>query len=414
MDRQFEVICAVGRVSKIGRPVAIFVAYVPPSMKTAELGTPQEQLAVEIGTIKASYKNPAIYVTSDFNHRDISAALSDVDDFEQLVTTPTRGNSTIDVILSNVAPLHSETLVLPPLQAATGAVSDHRCVYTEVAFPKHRGYVWHVKMRRTRDPARETSFANELEEVDWETRLRGLDADRMADCLEVTIKELTEKHFPLVRVRTRSNEAPWITRAIRRLWKRKIRLYKKGGRSDAWWATDAELQRRIADSRVDFVDRMLEDGTGGRSFYAATKRLATCVVAPDWKVQDLFNGRPPEEICREVLEFYGGISGNCMAPLPDIARVSGGIGPFTNEGTAELLANCKKTDSRVDGNPLAHLVRRFPRAFAEPVAAIFNQIDQSGRWPTKWKTEHLTIIPKTPNPSGLQECRNISCTSIFF
>ena len=102
-----------------------------------------------------------------------------------------------------------------------------------------------------------------------------------------------------------------------------------------------------------------------------------------------------------------------MAPMPDVPRVEGGLGTFTIERTKELLGAAKKTESRVDGDPLAHMVRRYPGAFAVPVAAIYNEINRCGRWPAKWKTEHLTIIPKVPNPAGLHVCRNISCTSIF-
>ena len=67
----------------------------------------------------------------------------------------------------------------------------------------------------------------------------------------------------------------------------------------------------------------------------------------------------------------------------------------------------------VEGDPLPHLVRCFPEAFAEPVTKIFKEINNTGRWPAAWKTEYLTIIPKTPNPTDLLECRNISCTSVF-
>ena len=59
------------------------------------------------------------------------------------------------------------------------------------------------------------------------------------------------------------------------------------------------------------------------------------------------------------------------------------------------------------------MVRRHPQAFATPIAAIYNRINSTGSWPTSWKTEHLTIIPKVPNPAYLSQCRNISCTSIF-
>ena len=59
------------------------------------------------------------------------------------------------------------------------------------------------------------------------------------------------------------------------------------------------------------------------------------------------------------------------------------------------------------------MVLRFPRAFAVPLSAVFNAVNNQGRWPARWKTEHLTIIPKVPNPESLAECPNISCTSIY-
>ena len=94
-------------------------------------------------------------------------------------------------------------------------------------------------------------------------------------------------------------------------------------------------------------------------------------------------------------------------------RTAGGLGHFSEQRTSELLQQSKKTESRVDGDPLAHLIRLFPTAFAGPVSKVFNRINSDGRWPRLWKTEHLTIIPKVPNPSNLSECRNISCTSAF-
>lgn len=88
----------------------------------------------------------------------------------------------------------------------------------------------------------------------------------MAEELERVIKHLTDKHFPLARVRKQFNELPWITRHIRRLWKKKIRLYKKGGRCESWWETYRFLQEKIAESRYAFVERMLEEGNTSKSF----------------------------------------------------------------------------------------------------------------------------------------------------
>lgn len=174
---------------------------------------------------------------------------------------------------------------------------------------------------------------------------------------------------------------------IRKLWKRKIRIYRKGGRTDDWWATDWLIQSKIEESRETFVGRLLELGGQSRNFYAATKCLASEAPPDRWTVSDLFPGLKPSEVCQEVLDFYGNISNADVPQMPDTPRVEGGIGPFTVERTTELLRAAKKSDSRVDGNPLAHLVRCYPESFAVPVAAIYNTVNDKGYWPTSWKTE---------------------------
>ena len=103
---------------------------------------------------------------------------------------------------------------------------------------------------------------------------------------------LTDIHFPMERTRKRSNEHPWITQSIRRLWKKKIRIYKKGGRSHKWWDVDRRLQKEIEEARDQFVKRLLEDGNAGRSLYSATRKLAS--AAPRSEVGGL---RP---LCRST------------------------------------------------------------------------------------------------------------------
>ena len=159
----------------------------------------------------------------------------------------------------------------------------------------------------------------------------------MVNYLQGVVAELTDKHFPLVRLRKRSNELPWISKRIRKLWKRKIRLYKKNGRSDAWWEMDRQLQECIDEVRMGFLDRMLEDGTRGRSFYSATKKLSSAAPGQQWSVVDLFPGMPPADVCGEVLTYYGSTAGEAAAPMPEVARCIGGLGELSVGRTAALL-----------------------------------------------------------------------------
>ena len=128
---------------------------------------------------------------------------------------------------------------------------------------------------------------------------------------------------------------------------------------------------------------------------------------------DHFPGKAPEQIGEFIVEYFGKISAEEAPEMPETPRVAGGLPEFTVDKVTKILRDSKKTDSMVEGNPLPHLVRRYPEAFAGPVKMIFDRVNASGMWPKAWKTEFLTIIPKVPNPTSLAECCNISCTSVF-
>ena len=87
------------------------------------------------------------------------------------------------------------------------------------------------------------------------------------------------------------------------MWRRKIRLYRKAGRSRAWWDTERKMQAKLNEARAGFVERLQEDGNNGRSFYTATKKLSKAVAAPQWSFKDLFPGMEPPAVCEEVLKF---------------------------------------------------------------------------------------------------------------
>ena len=216
----------------------------------------KEALSTKISLVRKTFKKPIIIVNWDLNPRDLSKTLCEVGDFAALPTGPTRCSSTIDVLYSNIQDYITESDTLLPLQAISGAMSNHRCVFAKATFPVQRRYEWTIKWRRSRNANSEAAFTEEMKLLEW-SDLRG-NITQMAERLETIIGELTDRHFPLVRVRKRSNGL-MITKTIRRLWKRKVRLFKKGRRTDAWWETDWALQTRVEEARNSFVERLLED-----------------------------------------------------------------------------------------------------------------------------------------------------------
>ena len=229
---------------------------------------------------------------------------------------------------------------------------------------------------------------------------------------ESVIQGITESHFPLISVRQRSNEDPWITNGIRRRAKKKRRLYRRRGRTAAWKKTDADLQADISEKRQEFVEKLLQDPA--KNYYRAVKQLGAPGTKREWSVRDLFLGDSAQTAGAEVLEFFSNVRGDGqpmeIPPTPSPGPPDAGLGVFDVPRVTKLLQGHKKVRSTVEGDPMPHLVRKFPELFAVPVAKIFNSINETGRWPVKWKKEPITVIPKNPKPSGLAECRNISCT----
>ena len=352
MKPEHEVVCAVGSIAKLNRKIVVFVLYIPPNIKTSELATLSEALMQEIAAVRAAIRDPVIYVGSDFNRRDLGPDLELAGDLALIPTGLTRGDGTLDLIYTNAANATVETLVLPPLDDNRGGASDHKRVFLASKLGRERRFKWVVKMRRTRNLAREEAFASEMAGLGWDELGDCDSVEEMVDRLEKVTAALTEKHFPLVRVRKRSNEDPWITRSIRRLWKKKVRIYKKYGKSAAWWETDRILQDEINESKEAFVDRLLADGGNGRTFYSATRKLAASTAEPPWSVTDLYVGMGPEQVGKEILQFYGRLAESELPPDSTARpRVPAGLGVFSVERTSKLLKESKKTESRVVGDP---------------------------------------------------------------
>ena len=277
--------------------------------------------------------------------------------------------------------------------------------------PPSKHFTWVTKTVRKRRDMADQQFKLEFGERNWDG-MPPDDPDRALASFESTLQEITDRCFPLMWSRRRSNEDPWITNGIRRRARRKRRLYRRRGRNRTWRRADAAVQAEINAKKQEFIEKLIQDP--GKSYYRAVKQLGTPGKGKEWSVRDLFPGAEAVEVGTEILDYFSGVGGDGQAsdiPTDDRPEPrTAGLGHFDAERVTKLLKDHKRVKSMVDGDPLPHLIRKFPEIFATPVSNIFNAVNTTGRWPAKWKKEHITVIPKNPKPSGLQECRNISCT----
>ena len=67
----------------------------------------------------------------------------------------------------------------------------------------------------------------------------------------------------------------------------------------------------------------------------------------------------------------------------------------------------------VDGDILPSMVNKVANSIACPLASIYNSISTMHIWPSSWKVETVTPIPKKAMPQSADDVRNISCTQLF-
>ena len=65
------------------------------------------------------------------------------------------------------------------------------------------------------------------------------------------------------------------------------------------------------------------------------------------------------------------------------------------------------------GDIFLQLVTNYAVALSDPLETIYNSVLQNFQWPSVWKNEYVTIIPKCLDPEDFGSCWNISCTNLF-
>ena len=98
----------------------VFVTYLPPNMKAGRVVQFNELLGSEIAAAKVAFKGPIIVVCGDMNGRCLSDAMAVDEELAVVVTGPTRGDSILDLVITNVNDKIVDNEVLPPLETETG------------------------------------------------------------------------------------------------------------------------------------------------------------------------------------------------------------------------------------------------------------------------------------------------------
>ena len=100
--------------------VFIFGLYVTPKTKVGTFTNLIEMLISAISDIKVKHTDPVNIIGGDMNKRNFSDLTQSYPDIITLNTGPTRGNSNLDLIASNIEQDNVESAIYPPLESEDG------------------------------------------------------------------------------------------------------------------------------------------------------------------------------------------------------------------------------------------------------------------------------------------------------
>ena len=97
--------------------------------------------------------------------------------------------------------------------------------------------------------------------------------------------------------------------------------------------------------------------------------------------------------------------------LPEVPE--GSIPYVTSTLVETYIKNIKTKPSTPPGDIPALLVKRFSNYLSKPLTHIINSCLKRGEWPTLWKVEAITPVPKIIPPLKMNKLRPISGLKVF-
>ena len=414
---EFEIVAALGRRTGQRRKLLAITAYIPPDSNADTNERFLQKLVDLIGIYKRRYCDPYFIVGGDFNKRSVEKELKVYNDLKLVDTPPTRGKNTLDLIFTNFEQYILKAGVVEPICNQHNAQSDHLTVYIDAKIPRVPQYTIEKYSYVKQTTQGDEKLGEFIRRQDWDDIIRDEDTtDQMIEKLHSVFEQGMGECYEKKETTKKSSEPPWMTDGIRDLIRQRRGIFKEEKkRTDAWKAVKRATRRMIRQRRGAYnrekKERILSGGINRfhecvRAFNAEDKKT-------DWSPMMLYEGITEKEAAEKLATYFNDISSE-YSPLrkeqiPSTYEAE--IPIITEEQVEKGVKEGKRPKSRVEGDIFIGVLVNCIDVLARPIARIFNNISQKASWPTKWKTEFVTIIPKCTTPESEAECRNISCTN---
>ena len=224
--------------------------------------------------------------------------------------------------------------------------------------------------------------------------------------------------FPEKSIKLNQNDKPWVDAKLLKLdraWKRE---YNNNKKSEKWLKLNEEFLERSKELKESYYVNMVEDlkTSNVGQWYSKVKRMSSVDPTHDDKVlvEELMH-LPSSDQAEVIANKFAEIS-NLYEPLrsediliPDVEN-SKPVPLFEPFQIYEKIQKMKKKTSSVHGDIPWRVILEFSVELSTPLSNLYNCSSLAGIWPSIWKHEYITPVPKVHPPADTDDLRKISGT----
>ncbi|XP_076033182.1 uncharacterized protein LOC143020617 [Oratosquilla oratoria] len=388
--------------------IIMCVIYHPPRANTALLLN--DHIIETADSLRLRFPAAKLVVCGDFNRLDTSDILNHLN-LKQVVTFPTHDQTTLDLIMTDMAQLYSTPRPLPPIGKST-----HLTIQWS---PAPSAAIHRIKVTRQHRPMPDSAmreFGRWIVEHPWPEVLNVEDVETKWTNYSTTTIEAFHHFFPVKDFSVHHSDAPWMTPHIKRLIKQ---------RNKAFYTDRAQFRflrnkviREIITAKSSYYPNKLQHLKQQRNNTQWFSKIRALCGLQGNKTSHLpcISNLSPDLAAQEINSHFASIC-QTLPPL-DPSRLPAYL-PSPSppiqvqvSDVATKLGKLKQNRSTTPSDLPIKIYKEFAPELALPLSSIINASLSQNTCPSDWKISYVTPIPKTLSPQSLSDLRPIAITPI--
>ena len=245
---------------RLPRPLSAIVfcaLYNPPDRCVQQQDDLRDYLVSSIDTIRCKYPDCGIAILGDFNHLNINDLVI-CHNLKQVVTRPTRQNSILDCIITNLKSFYKT----PDIHAPLGSSDHNTILWTPKNILNKNNNTCNKRTVRQYPQSALNGFGLWSIRNQWFSELEpSPSSNELALSFTKDLNTAIDNFFPVKTIRSHPTDKPWITGHIKQLIKKRQRAFHIGD-GQLWRQYRRIVQKEIRTRKNNFYAQKIRNMRG--------------------------------------------------------------------------------------------------------------------------------------------------------